>query len=91
MACLRCLAPCLGASSKRVQPAHAGGAADSNGSGVGEADVLACGAEVQYRNAQGACEPVRVVGVHYDDEQPYYSILLSCGTEKQTVRDRLHP
>ena len=53
--------------------------------------MLACGAEVQYRNAQGACEPVRVVGVHYDDEQPYYSILLSCGTEQQTVRDRLHP
>lgn len=48
------------------------------------------GMEVFYRNiSHGTVEPARIAEVHLDDAEPYYSILLACGREKQTDDSRI--
>ena len=39
---------------------------------------------IQYRHKKGI-QWVKILSIHYDDLEPYYTILLPDGTEKQTI------
>ena len=47
---------------------------------------LKSGDIVKYKNTN---ENVTILQVHYDDIEPYYTIKMKNGTEKQTVKNNL--
>ena len=55
---------------------------------VDRSTVLARGQEVVYRQSDGTRRGATVTAVHHD-EPPWYTVRLSDGSEKQTIRDRL--
>jgi hypothetical protein len=50
---------------------------------------LTCGQEVVYLHRDGSRHGGTICDVHFDEAEPYYSVRLANGSEKQTVRDRL--
>ena len=53
--------------------------------------VLERNTKAWYSSASGERALVQIVNVHFDDEQPYYTIHLDGGVERSTVRSRLVP
>ena len=47
---------------------------------------LKSGDIVKYKNTN---ENVTILQVHYDDIEPYYTIKMKDGTEKQTIKNNL--
>ena len=44
---------------------------------------------VLYKN-NNKIQKVKIIDIHYDDIEPYYSILLANGKEKQTILKNLY-
>ena len=74
---------CLRALGVEVQMVSTDGRKVDIGEGV-----LARGQEVVYRQSDGTRRGATVTAVHHDGV-PYYTVRLSDGSEKQTIRDRL--
>jgi hypothetical protein len=45
---------------------------------------------VLYKKKNNKIQKVKIIDIHYDDEEPYYSILLENGKEKQTILKYLY-
>lgn len=50
---------------------------------------FSAGDHVQYTGSDGVTQSARVLCVHRDDEEPYYTIALSSGVEKNTDGNHL--